>query len=173
MAPASRSPSAPSDSHASGDGRPRREVPLQVVRVRLDRGEPGPHNFHRGGPLAFYEGETRDAIAALKGEIDTPGVLSVWEAALNAPEHDGPRWLHGDLTASNLLVRGGRLKAVIDFGICGVGDPSCDLKMARTFFEGSSRQAFRDRLGLDAATWARCRGWALWKCLKTLAEKIE
>ncbi|MGI9628024.1 MAG: phosphotransferase, partial [Longimicrobiales bacterium] len=82
-------------------------------------------------------------------------------------------WLHGDLAASNLLVRGGRLQAVIDFGICGVGDPSCDLKMAWTFFDGASRRAFRERLRLDAATWARGRGWALWKCLKTLADQIR
>jgi aminoglycoside phosphotransferase (APT) family kinase protein len=38
-------------------------------------------------------------------------------------------WLHGDVTASNLLVADGALHAVIDF--CGValGDPACDLAM--------------------------------------------
>ena len=31
---------------------------------------PGRHNFFRGGPLTVYDGETRQAIAALDGEID-------------------------------------------------------------------------------------------------------
>jgi aminoglycoside phosphotransferase (APT) family kinase protein len=37
--------------------------------------------------------------------------------------------------------------------------------IAWTFFSGESRRAFRDALGLDDATWARGRGWALWKAL--------
>ncbi len=31
------------------------------------------------------------------------------------------------------------------------------------------RQAFRDRLSVDAASWKRGRGWALWKTLATCA----
>ena len=31
---------------------------------------PGPHNFFRGGSLAYYDGETRQAIAALGDRID-------------------------------------------------------------------------------------------------------
>lgn len=147
-------------------------VALQSIDAEEGPG-PGAHNFHRGGPLGFYESETLDAVAELKDEIDREGVLAVWEAALAAPGQEVATWLHGDVAASNLLVRDGRLRAVIDFGICGVGDPSCDLKMAWTFFEGSSRLAFRERLGLDSTFWARGRGWALWKCLKTLAEKIR
>jgi aminoglycoside phosphotransferase (APT) family kinase protein len=38
-----------------------------------------------------------------------------------------PVWFHGDVAAENLLVEGGRLSAVIDFGTSGVGDPSCDV----------------------------------------------
>ena len=80
-----------------------------------------------------------------------------------------PMWVHGDVTASNLLVVGGRLSAVIDFGCSAVGDPACDTVMAWTFFHGESRHAFREQLGLDEGTWARGRGWALWKALITLA----
>jgi aminoglycoside phosphotransferase (APT) family kinase protein len=54
------------------------------------------------------------------------------------------------------------LAAVIDFGSAGVGDPACDLTVAWTLQEGESRAAFRQALRLDAATWARGRGWALW-----------
>lgn len=78
-------------------------------------------------------------------------------------------WIHGDVSAGNLLVKDGRLNAVIDFGLCGVGDPACDLAIAWTLFDGEGRDAFRARLALDEATWARGRGWTLWKALITLA----
>jgi aminoglycoside phosphotransferase (APT) family kinase protein len=65
------------------------------------------------------------------------------------------------------------LSAVIDFGTSGVGDPSCDLAIAWTLFGGESRDAFREALRLDDATWARGRGWTLWKALITLTEHVE
>ena len=81
--------------------------------------------------------------------------------------------MHGDVSAGNLLVRGGRLSAVIDFGSSGVGDPACDLVIAWTFLEGESREAFRTALPADSATWARARGWALWKAAITLAQNLR
>jgi aminoglycoside phosphotransferase (APT) family kinase protein len=129
---------------------------------------PGQHNFFRGGPLTVYDAETRGAISALHTEIDRNAVTGVWDAALQATWRGRPVWLHGDVSASNLLVNGGRLSAVIDFGCSGVGDPACDLTIAWTFFSGASRQAFRSSLRLDEPTWARARGWALWKALITL-----
>jgi aminoglycoside phosphotransferase (APT) family kinase protein len=130
---------------------------------------PGPHNFFRGGPPTTYDGETRQAIAALDGKIDVGAVTAVWEAALAAAWRGSPVWLHGDVDAGNLLVESGRLSAVIDFGSSGVGDPACDLSIAWTLFEGESREAFREALSVDQATWARGRGWTLWKALITLA----
>jgi aminoglycoside phosphotransferase (APT) family kinase protein len=81
--------------------------------------------------------------------------------------------VHGDVFASNLLVAEGRLRAVIDFGCAAVGDPACDLAMAWTFFAGESAEVFRSGLPFDDATWARGRGWALWKALITLAAHKE
>jgi hypothetical protein len=43
--------------------------------------------------------------------------------------------------------------------------------MAWTFFAGDSRDEFRRCLHLDEETWARGRGWALWKALITLAQE--
>jgi len=134
---------------------------------------PGQHNFFRGGPLTVYEAETRQALAALDGKIDTGAASAVWEAALAATWHGPPVWFHGDVAAGNLLLGDGRLSAVIDFGTSGVGDPSCDLAIAWTLFEGTSRDAFRAALQLDDATWARGRGWTLWKALITLAEHVD
>jgi len=131
---------------------------------------PGQHNFFRGGPLTTYDSETRDAIATLRGRIDADAVTAVWEAALRATWHGPPVWLHGDVSAGNLLVEKGRLNAVIDFGCTAVGDPACDLTIAWTLLSGESRDAFRAALPLDRATWARGRGWALWKGLITLVK---
>ena len=130
---------------------------------------PGPHNFHRGGPLAHYEEEALAAIAALDGEVDAALARACWDDAMAAAWHGDPVWFHGDVAVGNLLVRDGRLAAVIDFGTSGVGDPACDVVIAWTFLEGESRAVFRRALAVDDATWARGRGWALWKALITLA----
>lgn len=129
----------------------------------------GEHNFFRGGPLSVYDAETRQTIAAVARDIDAGGATEVWEAAL-AARWRGPRvWVHGDIAVGNLLVKEGGLRAIIDFGSSGVGDPACDLVIAWTFFAGESRDAFRAAVPADSATWARARGWALWKALITFA----
>ena len=130
---------------------------------------PGRHNFFRGGPLTVYDAETRQALAALEGRIDTGAAGAVWDAALAAAWHGPPVWFHGDVASRNLLVEEGRLSAIIDFGTSGVGDPACDLAIAWTLFRSESREACRKALQPDDATWARGRGWALWKALITLA----
>jgi aminoglycoside phosphotransferase (APT) family kinase protein len=130
----------------------------------------GAHSFFRGGPIEVLDADVRSAIAALGGQIDIGVVTAAWEAALDTP-WDGPDvWVHGDVTSTNLLVADGRLAAVIDFGCCAVGDPACDLAITWTLFDGESRRAFREGLGLDDGTWSRGRGWALWKALITLTE---
>jgi aminoglycoside phosphotransferase (APT) family kinase protein len=134
---------------------------------------PGKHNFFRGGPLTMNDSEARAALTALGAEIDTVRAAKVWETALGACWHGPPVWLHGDVSPENLLVRDGRLSAVIDFGCSAVGDPACDLDIAWTFFAGRSRRAFRNRLPADEATWARGRGWALWKAMMVLIGALK
>jgi aminoglycoside phosphotransferase (APT) family kinase protein len=125
----------------------------------------GEHNFFRGGPVATYDGEVRDALAALRERVDTRAVASAWQTALASSWPRPGVWVHGDVTPGNLLVRARRLAAVIDFGSCGVGDPACDLTVAWTLLRGSERGIFRSAVELDDDTWARARGWALWKAL--------
>src|ERR671910_1438175 len=110
---------------------------------------PGRHNFFRGGPLTVYDAETRQAIAALDGKIDTDAASAMWEAALEATWHGSPVWFHGDISWGNLLVKEGRLSAVIDFGTSGVGDPACDLVIAWTYLDAPARRAFRRAVDLD------------------------
>lgn len=147
---------------------------VALQRIDATDGPPaGPHSFWRGGPLATYDAETRDAIASLDGKVDTVAATEVWDAALDGAWEGAPVWAHGDVAPTNLLVRDGRLSAVIDFGCSAVGDPACDLVSAWTFFSGPSREAFRAALPLDAATWARGRGWALWKASIVLARTVD
>ncbi|RZS43782.1 aminoglycoside phosphotransferase (APT) family kinase protein [Herbihabitans rhizosphaerae] len=134
---------------------------LAMRGVAVDGGPPA----HRGGPLTDQDPETRAAIAAL-GRTDEPfdmgAASAAWDAALAAPPWTGsPCWIHADLMPSNLIVADGRLAAVLDFATVGVGDPACDLIPAWNLLPPEARQAFRDAVDVDDATWARARGRAL------------
>jgi aminoglycoside phosphotransferase (APT) family kinase protein len=139
---------------------------LALQKIKARGGPPaGAHNFFRGGPLVTYDAEVQRALYILSGTIDTATAQSIWETALSSEWQKPPVWVHGDVSPRNLLVEKSRLVAVIDFGCLGVGDPACDLVMSWTFFDRSVRKVFRQALPLDKATWARARGWALWKAL--------
>jgi aminoglycoside phosphotransferase (APT) family kinase protein len=135
--------------------------------------EPGLHNWFRGGPLRVYDAQTRRAIEALDGHLPRDSVTQLWQSALSAAWDGRPVWFHGDVAPGNLLVRDGALAAVIDFGTCGVGDPACDTAIAWTLLSGASREAFRARIEVDAGTWTRGKGWALWKALTTCARALR
>ncbi|WP_419997275.1 aminoglycoside phosphotransferase family protein [Streptomyces boninensis] len=114
------------------------------------------------GSLAGRDASTRVAIEQVSGAFDAGALRELWEAALGAEGWGrAPVWFHGDFHTGNLLTKGPRLSAVIDFGGLGVGDPACDLMMAYTLMSGPSRAAFRAVLDVDDATWLRGRGWAL------------
>jgi aminoglycoside phosphotransferase (APT) family kinase protein len=138
-----------------------------------DGPRPGEHNFFRGGPLATYEEEALQAIETLGAEVPRDEVNRAWEDAMTTSWERAPVWLHGDVASGNLLVRDGRLAAVLDFGSSGVGDPACDVVIAFTFLSGASRDRFRAALDVDPATWSRGRGWGLWKALITLVDHLE
>lgn len=125
----------------------------------------GAHSAFRGVSPAHYDDETRAALDALDGQVDRRKAEAVWDEALSTDWASPAVWFHGDVAVGNLLVRDDRLCAVIDFGTSGVGDPACDCVLAWTYLREPARQRFRQALGLDDATWARGRGWALWKAL--------
>lgn len=116
----------------------------------------------RGVDLSQRDAETRSAIAQLGGEVDVEAVTEAWRDGLAvAPWRRPPVWLHGDLKPDNLLCRGGRLTAVIDFGGLGVGDPAADMLVAWTLLPEAARETYRAALDVDADTWRRGRAWAL------------
>lgn len=135
--------------------------------------EPGLHNFYRGGALSVYDGETRASLELLTGRIDTASALEIWETAVGSTWSGPSVWVHGDMACDNLLVKEGKLHAIIDFGCSAVGDPACDLVIAWTLLDEQSRRVFRSEIALDDATWARGRGWALWKALITMTNSVQ
>ena len=135
---------------------------------------PGTRNFFRGGSPAYYDAETRTALAALRGQIDTGLAAEIWEDVLAARWDGRPVWFHGDAQPGNLLLdTSGRLSADIDFGTSGIGDPACDTTIAWTFLSRESQRVFKERLPVDEATWTRGRGWAIWKATIVLFEELE
>ncbi len=134
---------------------------------------PGDDNFHRGGALSVYNEQARQAFTALRGRIDEAQALAVWEAGLASHWNQAPVWVHGDISLGNLIVRNGKLAAMIDFGQFCIGDPACDLAIAWTFLRAQHRQTFRAHLAIDPATWQRGRAWALWKAAIVAAGIVE
>ncbi|URM90166.1 aminoglycoside phosphotransferase family protein [Streptomyces sp. MRC013] len=122
-------------------------------------------SWYRGGglePCDRWVGGCLDDCRALVGsEIDVDALERSWRAALALPGPSGPHvWLHGDLRPANLLVREGRLHAVIDFGGLSVGLPDAE-HAAVWDLPPQARRAYRDALDLDEATWTRARAWAI------------
>jgi aminoglycoside phosphotransferase (APT) family kinase protein len=149
------------------------QVDLHDVAVRLGRfvaalqridttgGPPSP----RAMPVSNHDDEdVRSTIRHLasKGLLDPAAATAAWEAALAAPVWERPSvWIHGDLYPANLLAAHGRLTAVIDFGLLGLGDPACDMLPAWAVLTAPTRDLFRAHAGVDDDTWLRGRGWAL------------
>ena len=136
---------------------------LALQRIDARAGPvPGPFNAQRGEALVHRDRETRECIDRLQNEFEADALTAIWEAALQAPAWTAaPVWLHGDLQSGNLLAVQGRLSAVIDFGCLGVGDPAYDVMAAWLYLNAGTREAFRQALQVDEATWTRGRGLAL------------
>jgi aminoglycoside phosphotransferase (APT) family kinase protein len=133
----------------------------------LQKVDPADAPLGRGVPLAERDDDFRHWFARFAGN---PAVVSLWERALAAPPWDGPpAWHHGDLDMRNWLVREGRISGVIDWGSMGVGDPACDVMVAWKLHSAAARDAFREALAVDDATWERARGWVVWQAVAALA----
>src|SRR5438045_168453 len=122
---------------------------------------PGRHTWLRGGPRSAWDAPTRTCIDRLAADIDARAARQVWDSALASSWRQPPVWVHGDVTASNLLLAGGVLHAVIDFGCAAVGDPACDLVMTCTFLPAQVASTFPRGLHAAEATWPPARGSAL------------
>lgn len=150
------------------------DVAAFLLRLRTvdatDGPAPGLHSAFRGGPLEHWDDEMRDIVHRVRGR-ERDLAAGIWRDALDAPFPGPPVWFHGDVSLNNLLVQEGELAAVLDFGCSAVGDPACDTVLRWTSHHAEARERFRTDYAVDEATWARGRGWALWKALIMITNK--
>ena len=140
---------------------------LAALVAALQQVDPAGAPRGRGIPLAERDPEFRRFLERFEGDR---AVAVEWERALAAPPWEGPPvWHHGDLDARNWLVRQGRICAVIDWATMGVGDPACDVMVAWKLHSREARDAFREALPTDDATWERARGWAVSQAVGALS----
>jgi aminoglycoside phosphotransferase (APT) family kinase protein len=120
----------------------------------------------RGQPLARRDPYVQDALE----RVAAPGGAELWREAMHAPEWKGKKvWIHCDLDRRNVLVRDGRLAAVIDWEGAGAGDPAVDVMVAWKLVAREERDRFRALLDAEDATWLRAKGWVLSQALIALA----
>ncbi|HET9947546.1 MAG TPA: aminoglycoside phosphotransferase family protein [Longimicrobiales bacterium] len=116
-----------------------------------------PKNPFRGVPLEVR----REALEAHLATLDVPALWHAWRSALEAPPCSVPVWIHGDLHPKNVLVRGGAIVGLIDWGDLAAGDPATDLACAWTLFDARARAAFLEAYAPAEAELRRGLGWAL------------
>jgi len=137
-----------------------------------------PHNPIRGVALTERADSVHERIDAIP-DVDGSRLHELWDELVDTPEWGGePMWLHGDMHPLNILVRGGHISAVIDFGDITAGDPATDLSVAWMVFDDDARAKFRKQLAIDGRsvdvhTWNRARAWALSHATACLANSVD
>jgi len=125
-----------------------------------------PRNSWRGIPLDAVTG-VKTRLAALKdalpGGSDAHAELArLWQVARTTPRDVPEALVHADLHPRNVVVDGGRLAAVLDWGDLTVGDPATDLAAAWMLLPVSVHDGVWAAYGeVTAATLDRARGWAV------------
>ena len=134
-----------------------------------------PRNPFRGVPLPDRASVFADRLTSLDGEVDVDAARAVWDRAVAAKPFGGPpAWLHGDPHPANVLVAGGTVVAVVDFGDMCAGDPATDLATAWMLLPPASVPAlFAAYGGIDADLERRALGWAVLFGLMLLAIGLD
>jgi aminoglycoside phosphotransferase (APT) family kinase protein len=131
-----------------------------------------PRNPFRGVPLEARAAAVAERTQRLRADtaVVPREIESIWERALAAPPSTQACWLHGDLHPRNVLVDGGRLCGIIDWGDLTAGDVATDLASVWMLFADSDARgaAIADYSARSAAsedvlvaTLARAGGWAV------------
>ena len=125
-----------------------------------------PRTTYRGIPLTSVEGMPERIAALADGSAQvaagSDALTRLWRTAC-ATERDVPEvLLHSDLHPKNLVVAGGRLAAVLDWGDLTIGDPATDLAAAWMLFPlGAHAQVWEAYGPITPDTLTRARGWAV------------
>jgi aminoglycoside phosphotransferase (APT) family kinase protein len=126
-----------------------------------------PHNPFRSIPLTGRLPMVEQWVAVEHDPADADLVARaaglVRATARDQRPYDGRVLLHGDLHPRNILVREGRLAAVLDWGdLCG-GDPATDLATLWWLVDLAHHETFWQSYAgspPDPALWHRSRAWA-------------
>ena len=134
-----------------------------------------PRNPFRGVPLSERADTFEDRLRSLAEELDVDPTRAVWDWAVAANQWNGPPvWLHGDAHPANVLIVGGTVGAVIDFGDVCAGDPATDLASAWMLMPSAAMPAFFTAYGeVDADLERRALGWAVLFGLMLLAIGLD
>ncbi|MGM7777415.1 aminoglycoside phosphotransferase family protein [Arthrobacter sp. KNU-44] len=126
-----------------------------------------PISSDRGAHPVRYTAGFEHFLQAVDPNGVADDVRALWADAVAAPEWKGPPvWVHGDLHPANVVVSGGTLSGVIDFGDLCAGDPAWDLAAAWVVLPAGVDSRFFDVYGhADEATIRRARGLAVLKSL--------
>jgi aminoglycoside phosphotransferase (APT) family kinase protein len=110
-----------------------------------------PVDFNRRSDMAFRVPRARENLAHLHeaGHWNTPAALEQILAAaeLLPPSRNEAVLTHGDLHRRHVLVSGGTLAAVIDFGDTCLADPCIDLVLVWSVLAPSGRERFFSEYG--------------------------
>lgn len=128
----------------------------------------GKHSFYRGCHPSAYGDEVIESLRRMGDPTKSKQCMKIWQRGMASAWSNAPVWFHGDMAVGNVLMKGDKVSALIDFGTCGVGDPACDFTIAWTYFDASTRQHFRKAAKIDDDTWHRAKAWALWKALVSI-----
>ena len=117
-------------------------------------------------PRDWTDGFERHLRAVAPNDI-APGIRAVWDDAVAAQPWAGPPvWVHGDLHPANVVVSGGTLSGIVDFGDMFAGDPAWDLAAAWVLLPAGTAARFFDLYAqADEAAIRRARGLAAAKSL--------
>ncbi|WP_018352777.1 aminoglycoside phosphotransferase family protein [Longispora albida] len=123
-----------------------------------------PSNPFRGVPLGHRQSsvtEWTEHPATTGDRALITAARAVFDRGLAAEPGSERLWLHGDLHPRNVLVRDGRIAAVLDWGDMAAGDAATDLAALWWLFDPDAHSGFWHAYGqVSAATWHRGRAWA-------------
>lgn len=121
-----------------------------------------PFNQWRSVPLGERNDTFEERLGRLQDRVDQAAVRRLWGDALAAPPHLGPpKWIHADLHPANVLIAGGTVSAVIDFGDLCAGDPATDLAGGWLLLATDGRKAMLSSYEKrDEGLLRRAAGWA-------------
>ena len=123
---------------------------------------------NRRADMSIRVPRTRDRLAKLERRglwTAPPEVEELFVAAERLPAVEPTSLVHGDLHFRHLLVVGGQLAGVIDWGDMCRADPAVDLLLYWCFFSPEGRAAFVDAYGpVSGDRLLRARVLALFIC---------